>query len=150
MPARVIETLKKRQCDVPQEGAGSRTNAITDAFTAKGAIEWAVFCSVRDTSQILILNAASGGIVDSVDKTPDISYLESEDGKLWTIGNGITLESPETMNTPPDSASMDPVDYRATFPKPIDHDGITHWYLYKGIEVLYSAHGRWYRVASGD
>jgi hypothetical protein len=150
LPASVVTMLKKRAGMVPQPGRGERANAVSGAFSSKGAIEWAVLCSVRDTSQILILNAASGAIVDSVDKTPDLNYLESEDGVLWVVGETVSLESAESLSVKPDSSVMDSQAFAAIFPKPIDHDAVGHWYSDKGGEVLYSANGRWYRVSRGD
>jgi hypothetical protein len=150
LPKPVVATLRKRDCMVPQVGRGDVSNAVAGAFTRKGVVEWAVFCSVRDTSQILILNAESGAVVDSAEKTPDLPFIESEDGMFWVVGETVTLESAETLNGKPDSAAFEPVDYAAVFPKPIDHDGIGHWFNDKGGDVLYSAHGKWYQVSIGD
>jgi hypothetical protein len=150
LPRPVVETLKKRDCMIPQGGPTVVSNAVSGAFTRKGVVEWAVVCSVRDTSRVLILNETTGAVVDSLEKTPDLPFIESEDGKLWVLGETVTVESAETLNAEQNSTDENRTDYAKVFPSPIDHDGVGHWFTDKGGYVSYSANGKWYRVYIGD
>jgi hypothetical protein len=114
-----VEGNPRRRRYIPLPGA-ARASVITGAFTAKGAVEWAVLCSVRDTSQILILNARNGAVVDSLNRSGDSG---------WIQGNG---------------------NYGAFLPKPIDHDGIDEAFLDKASTTFYFAQGHWFNVGSSD
>ena len=131
-------------------GAG-RANVITGAFSAKGTVEWAVLCSVHDTSQILILNATNGVIVDSLNKSPDVNWVQGNGGNSKLFSRMINVVPMSQLNiVPADTTSESVLYYGAFLPKPIDHDGIDEAYLDKASTTLYFAHGRWFSVVSGD
>jgi hypothetical protein len=117
---------------------------VTGAFTAKDKLEWAVLCSVHDTSRILVLNAATGAVVDSLEKSGDSGWIQSNGPNEWVFSEMLAVVPMTVMNAMP-SEELDP-----SIPRPIDHDGIGQWFLDKGGTTFYSAHGRWYQAASGD
>lgn len=139
-----------RNCQIPTPGAW-RANVITGAFTAKGAVEWAVLCSVRDTSQILIFNAKNAALVDSLNRSSDSNWIQSYGNSTWLFSRVIDVVPMTRLNIVPiDTTSEDVLYYGASLPKPIDHDGIDEAFLDKASTTLYFAQGRWFSVVSGD
>ena len=150
LPKPVRDSLVSRRCQIPVPGAG-RANIITGAFTAKGAMEWAVLCSVHDTSQILILNARNGVAVDSLNKSGDAGWIQGNGNHTWLFSRMINVVPTSRLNVvPADTTSEDVVNYGAFLPNPIDHDGIDEAFVEKGSTTFYFAHGHWISVASGD
>jgi hypothetical protein len=149
LPRAVRNTLEQRHCEVPQ-GGGAPHNVITGAFSAKDAVEWAVLCSVHDTSTILVLNATTGALVDSTETTADVNWIQSDTGNTWSYSQWITVMAMSDLNAPVDTTNEFSVDYSKIFPKPIDHDGIGQMFEGKGGETLYLAHGHWYSAGNGD
>jgi len=150
LPKPVRDSLLSRRCQIPVPDAG-RANVITGAFTAKGAAEWAVLCSVHDTSQILILNAKNGVAVDSLNRSGDSRWIQSNGDHTWLFSRMIGVVPSSTLNVvPADTTSEDVVYYGAFLPKPIDHDGIDEAFLDKASTTFYFALGRWFSVGSSD
>ena len=150
LPKPVRDSLVSRRCQIPVPGA-DRDNVITGAFTAKGAVEWAVLCSVRDTSQILILNAKNGALVDSLNRSGDSGWIQGNGNKTWLFSRFIAVVPMSQLNVVPvDTTSEDVVYYGAFLPKPIDHDGIDEAFLDKASTTFYFAKGHWFNVGSSD
>ena len=129
MPVKVRSTLHERGCVIPQPYENEKRNAVTGAFTGKGAVEWAVTCALPKSVQALILSAESGAVVDSlrvaIDYTLDMlpraafAHRTNDDD-----GNAI--------------------------PQPIDHDAIDVGILEKASVAYYRAGGVWYRILTSD
>lgn len=150
LPKPVHDSLASRHCQIPVPGAG-RANVITGAFTAKGAMEWAVLCSVHDTSQILVLNAKNGVAVDSLNKSGNSGWIQSNGNSTWLFSRMIGVVPSSTLNiVPADTTSEEAVYYGAVLPKPIDHDGIDEAFLDKASTTFYFAQGHWISVGSSD
>ena len=150
LPKPVHDSLLSRRCQIPVPGA-YRANVITGSFTAKGAVEWAVLCSVHDTSQILILNARNGIVVDSLNKSGDAVSIQGYGNHTWLFSRVIGVVPMSVLNiVPADTTSEDVVYYGAFLPKPIDHDGIDEAFIDKAGETFYFAQGKWISVISSD
>jgi hypothetical protein len=150
VPKEVRSELLSRRCEIPQAGS-DRSNAISGAFTKRGAVEWAVLCSVHDTSQILIINAADGSVVDSLNKSGDAKWIQGNGGDTWLYSRMISLVPVSRLSAvPPDTTAADILYYGAWLPKPIDHDGIDEAFLDKASTTFYSSRGRWFSVVSSD
>src|SRR5687768_9424700 len=55
LPARVRRDLETRGCTIPQAFYPDRPhNAVSGTFTRAGRTDWAVLCSIRDSSRILV------------------------------------------------------------------------------------------------
>jgi len=150
LPKPVRDSLLSRRCQIPVPGA-YRANVIAGAFTAKGTVEWAVLCSVHDTSQIFILNAKNGVAVDSLNKSGDSGWIQGDGNNTWLFSRMIGVVPSSTLNiVPADTTSEDVVYYGAFLPKPIDHDGIDEAFLDKASTTFYFAQGHWFSVSSSD
>ena len=150
LPHPVHDSLLSRHCQIPLPGAG-RFNVITGAFTAKGATEWAVLCSVHDTSQILILNAKDGTVVDSLNRSGDAEWIQGNGNNTSLFSRMIDVVPKDVLSVvPADTTSEDALYFGAFLPKPIDHDGINEMFLDKAGTTLYFGQGHWIRVSSAD
>ena len=130
MPATVRSTLRERGCMIPQPYENEKHNAVTGAFTAKGAVEWAVTCALPTSTQALIISAQSGAVVDSLDKV----------AMDYTLG---TLHRAAFAHRTND-------DYGKPIPQPIDHDAIDVGILEKASVAYYRAGGVWYQIFTSD
>ena len=119
LPGVVKAEMNRRGCTVPQTYISTaRHNVITGAFTAPGAVEWAVLCSVERVSQILVLDAATGSVVDSLNRSDDKNWLQG-------IGDG-RIGFSRMLETMPTARLQDHITTSEgePIPAPIDHDAI--------------------------
>src|SRR5207244_6056939 len=55
LPANLVQELQRRQCTIPQETySKKRSNVIKGEFAKPGQTDWAVLCSVKGDSTILV------------------------------------------------------------------------------------------------
>lgn len=148
LPGLIRRDLEDRRCTVPQPwDVRGPKNIIHGSFTAAGVAEWAVLCSVRDTSQILVYRVASGRtgrIVDSLLPDPDRAWMQGVGGGRWGYSRLL-----QTLPRRKIRAWRNDVD-RHVIPQPVDHDAIEQIFLGKGAEGFYYAARRWYRRITAD
>jgi len=144
IPRIVRAALNERGCLIPQPFEGKSRNAVTGAFTAKGAVEWAVLCSVGGSSQILIIDSQSGEVIDSLNEGDDADGLQGIGGGKWGYSRALNRLSKEAIG----HRLID--DYGKAIPQPIDHDALDVAFLEKASVAHYRAGGNWYRVITSD
>ncbi len=128
VPPGVRSTLNRRGCLIPQPYPDQKLNAVKGAFTAKGAVEWAVICALPRSTQVLVI-AETGPVMDSLGIAID-----------YTLG---VLPRRVFANRKID-------DYGSSIPQPIDHDAIDVGILEKASVAHYRAGGNWYRIITSD
>lgn len=142
LPAPVRAVLDARGCRVPQAQAPTTTNAVRGAFTAAHRLEWAVLCSVHDTSRILVLSL-NGVVLDSLERSADIGWVQQSTGGSWAYSRRLSVVPPSAVRR-----------WHRTdgdrIPLPIDHDAIGDAFEGKGASGYYFASGRWYRRITAD
>lgn len=130
VPQRVRRDLVKRGCLVPQTSVDAAPhNAVHGAFLARGADDWAVLCSVRGSSSIVVYH--DGKRVASLATAADKTYIQSG---ARGAGSGAGFSRRILRIRPP----------RA------DHDGIEDSFLEKGSTTWYFARARWRRIQGAD
>jgi hypothetical protein len=154
LPVVIRRDLEVRRCLVPQlRDGGAIGNVVQGAFTAAKATEWAVLCSVRDTSQILIYRIDAGHrigtgrsarLVDSLLPAADVGWMQGIGGGRWGFSRLL-----RTMPLRNIRAWRRDVDGHA-IPQPIDHDAVEQLFVGKAAEAFYYAAGRWYRRITAD
>jgi len=145
LPRSVRKALEERRCTIPQSFDMAKPhNVIFGTFTERGRSEWAALCSVRDTSQILIVDTRTGGIVDSLERSADAHWIQD-------IGHGRLGYSRRVTLLPRNRIRRwrNDVD-RRPIPQPIDHDAIQQAFVEKYAEAFYQAAGRWYKRLIAD
>lgn len=142
VPPPVRAALEGRGCRVPQSyGDRQPHNVIEGSFTAAGRREWAVLCSVRDTSTVLIVSGA-GVVVDSLERGEDAEWIEHMPDLGPVYARRLKRVSPDQLRAAP----RDPEGPNA--PRRADHDAIKLVYDGKGSSTLYKSAGRWRQVGA--
>jgi hypothetical protein len=144
LPKNLLMELQRRGCTIPQPPmAASRQNVIEGEFAKPGQTDWAVLCSVRGGSSVLIFWNGSPTRSAEIARMRDIDRLQS-----W--GNGRMVYS--RAITPVDGAYITEhyTAYGGPKPPPMDHQGIDDAFVGKASEVLYLYRGTWLRLTGAD
>lgn len=148
MPVAVRRDLERRGCRIPQPfGARTPANVVRGAFTAANVSEWAVLCSIRDSSRILIYGLVAGAGAsahDSLPRSADLSWMQGIGNDRWGFSRAIRRLSRERIRGWRRDADGQPI------PQPIDHDAIEERFVGKAAEAFYYAGGRVYRQLTAD
>jgi len=145
LPRQVRTTLEQRRCTIPQAfEMKTRGNAVAGAFTGPRRQEWAVLCSILDTTQILVIDGQSGRVLDSLERSADRTWIQD-------IGNGRLGYSRRLMSLPRNRIPRWRADVeRRPIPQPIDHDALQQSFVDKFSEAFYFAAGRWHKQITAD
>jgi len=122
-------------------------NIIHGSFTAARVGEWAVLCSVNDTSRILIYRVGrdrARTTVDSLLREADVGWMQGVGGNRWGYSR-LLLVRPLGKSR----AWRHDIDGHV-IPQPVDHDAIEQAFVGKSAEAFYFAGGRWYRQITAD
>lgn len=143
LPVSARLDLDQRGCRIPQSferGTQRRpNNVVAGMFTAPGARDWAVLCSIRDTSRILVYREGVDGPPDSLAVAADHAYLQ-------TIGEGRIGFSRSISRV-----SADQVRRRNSGRAgEINHDGIADAFVGKASVIRYRAGARWLEIPGAD
>ena len=144
LPKNVMQELERRNCTIPQVwGEHPPGNVISGEFLKKGQKDWAVLCSVRLKSSILVLPAAS----------PQNAYKLAEEEDLNMLqGYGEGRIGYSRAITPAGESSIQQ-HYQAnggTVPPSIDHVGIHDAFEEKGSTVLYFYKNKWLTLTGAE
>ena len=149
LPVPVIAELDRRGCTIPQfAGPATPNNIIRGEFARPGQIDWAVLCSVNQTSSILVFWNGSAENPAEIEPLSDSIYLWTEDGiqgspfgrSLSTAGADYILAHNCIANEPCPSA----------VPSPLDHQGIDDGIFDKASSIHYFHNGKWLKLAGSD
>ena len=133
LPRNVVRELQRRGCTIPQPYSDRRANVIRGEFVKPGQTDWAVLCSTKGSTSLLV---------------------------FW---NGSETNSVQLANNPDNPGRIDlfirAVDrkfimdhYRAyggPKPPPIDHQGIESGGETASV-VLYYHRGKWLTLQGAD
>jgi hypothetical protein len=148
--------LTRRGCRIPQSfSQGTPHNAVRGAFTAAGATEWAVLCSISGRSRIFVYRLSAGGrtsgqpaAIDSLAEAPDAEYLQSgvEPGARFGIGFSRRLK----VLSPRDLRRYANLLHRGSSPPSATRSVLEDLYVEKAATALYYANARWHTVALAE
>jgi len=144
VPAGVAADLKQRGCLVPQDGTSDKpSNVIRGEFARPGQMDWAVLCSVRGVSSILVYWKGENRATASLALRADRNYFETDfQGRqifvraIQPVGQDFILEHYRAYGGPK--------------PPAIDHQGIEDEFLKKASIVWYFERGRWLKLTGAD
>jgi hypothetical protein len=144
LPAPVRRDLERRGCTVPQAFYPETPhNVVSGQFTRVGRVEWAVLCSTRDSSRILVYGGDSA-------TGPNELAVEADKGKLQTIGDGKIGYSRAIGRARPATMRRLATDFGGKVPEPLDHDGINDAFLEKASAIHYLHRGKWMLLRGMD
>jgi len=145
LPIEIRRDLETRGCRVPQPwDETTSANVIHGSFTTARANEWAVLCSARDTSQILVYRAGGGTAIDSLQRAADLGWMQGVGGVRWGYSRLLQVRPLRMIR-----AWRHDIDGH-TIPQPVDHDAIEQAFEGKAAEAFYFAAGRWHRQVTAD
>jgi len=154
LPANLVQELQRRQCTIPQETASESlapwyakkpNNVIKGEFARPGQIDWAVLCSVKGISTILVFWNGS-------ENNPAAIAPWEDSLRDQGIGGGQQLAYSRRIEPMgmADIVRMHDPDHLGDPLPPIEHQGIDDEFVGKGFEVWYYYDGQWLKVAGGD
>jgi len=144
LPNTVRQELERRNCTIPQLWNGHQPgNVIYGEFLKKGQKDWAVLCSVRLKSSILVLPEKSPQTAFKLEEEEDLYMLQGVgDGKI-----GFSREiSPVNEAFIRDHHLAN----EETKLSPLDHLGISDAVAEKGSVVFYYYQNKWLRLTGSD
>jgi hypothetical protein len=144
LPGNVVQELQRRGCMIPQEAFTKKPhNVIRGEFAKPGQTDWAVLCSVKGVSTILVFWNGSEENPAELAKMEDRVFLQGitadEIGYsrgISAVGNNFIMGHYQAYGGPK--------------PPPIDHQGINDAFLEKGSEVQYFYDGKWLKLTGAD
>lgn len=145
LPIAIRSALNARSCTVPQSFVEGRPhNVISGRFARARQRDWAVLCSRRDSSSVLIFwGHRDPGPPAELAWTSDAGFLQGIGAGRIEYSRVIALADPARIR-----------EYAASFggplPPPMDHDGLEDAFAQKASTVYYLEKGRWLPLAGAD
>lgn len=144
LPASIQKELTRRGCTVPQPYSATRPeNVISGRFTSPMRKDWAILCSIRRASSILVFRGGSPSVVVELAREPDRDRLQGIGGGAIGYSRAIGVASPDVIRTHYER-------YRGPKPPPLDHDGIDDAFIEKASVVWYWRRGRWLELTGSN
>lgn len=144
LPPAVAGVLRSRNCTVPQPaGGGVRRNVIRGEFFRKRVTGWAVLCSVKNSTALLVFRNGDDSKPDTVTTSENESYIQD-------VGNGDPGYSREITAVGRDFIMQHYRAYGGPEPPPIDHHGIDDAFIGKASVTWYFYKGKWLRLQGSD
>ncbi|HEY3443637.1 MAG TPA: hypothetical protein VGK29_22960 [Paludibaculum sp.] len=140
----MVRELQRRGCTIPQEAFTKKPhNVIKGQFAKPGQTDWAVLCSVKGTSSILVFWNGSELNPADISSGPDIGSLQGLGGD--EIGYSRAISPVER------AFIMDHYHaYGGRKPPPIDHQGIDNAFVGKASVTMYFHEGKWLCLTGAD
>jgi hypothetical protein len=144
LPSDVSKDLERRGCQIPQQAyAHEHTNVIRGEFARAGQTDWAVLCSVRGTSRILVYWNGKGQNPAEIAPSKDSAFSNKDAAGKVQFLRGISAVNKEFILTHYQA-------YGGPTPPPIDHEGIDDAFLEKASIVWYFYREAWLPLSGAD
>ena len=143
LPNHILEKLTTQSCTIPQSFENnSPHNVINGEFGKTGQKDWAILCSRKDTSSILIFWGGRASCPSEILPSPDRSWLQQTVGGIG-YSRVISTVDPKFILKHADANEE-------STPAPITHQGINQTFVGKGSSVKYCFQGKWIELAGAD
>jgi len=144
LPANLIQELQRRACTIPQYAYSKKpANVIKGEFARPSQTDWAVLCSMKGVSTILVFWNGSEKNPAALATMEDNGYVQFLGHDQWGYSRGIDPVSRDYILRHYDA-------YGGPKPPPIDHQGINDAFLEKASVVLYFYEGQWLKLTGAD
>jgi hypothetical protein len=144
LPANLVQDLGRRGCTIPQEHFKKQPhNVIRGEFAKPGQTDWAVLCSIKRVSSILVYWNAS-------ERNPAELNKGDDQGRVQYFGNGVIGYSRVIEPVGAKGISVHNADFPGPKQPPVDHLGIEDIDVEKASEILYYSGGEWIRLQGAD
>ncbi len=118
-------------------------NVIKGEFAKPGQMDWAVLCSVKGVSTILVFWNGSGKNPAAIAPREDSNYIQF-------LGRGQFGYSRRIGAVGKDFIMRHYDAYGGTKPPPIDHQGVEDVFIEKASVVWYFYQGQWLQLTGTD
>lgn len=136
--------MDRRGCTIPQEAFSKKPhNVIRGSFARPGQTDWAVLCSVKGTSTILVFWNGSPKNPAAIAASEDRNYLQGITQNEIGYSRGISAANRDFIMRHHQA-------YGGPTPPPIDHQGIDDAFLEKASVTWYLYRGKWLRLTGAD
>jgi hypothetical protein len=149
LPRAVVQALESRGCTIPQTWLydepsdlhNYRHNVVGGSFRTKGRMDWAVLCSCRDSSSILVFWGGKAANPAEFGRARDEDWTQDVDGK-GNLGYSrfIEVAHPDRILAPNPGFGA----------KAQMHDGLEESFLEKGSSIHYYQGGTWLMLDGSD
>jgi hypothetical protein len=145
LPRAVRRELERRGCVIPQAFSNRAPhNIVRGRFTSSAHHDWAVLCSRRQVSSILVFRGGSVASVLQLARQPDRGYLQTVGpGGVIGFSRAIGVADPKFIREHHEW-------YGGPQPPPLEHDGINDMFVEKASIVWYRYRGRWLQLTGAD
>ena len=145
LPKGVVRKLRSMGCTIPQaKEISARHNVIKGHFKRPKQTDWAVLCSRRGVSAIIVFWGGSANSISRIARARDAGFLQTIDGN-GTIGFSRSLSAVDR------SYILDHYrNYHGPKPPPIDHQGIDDAFLGKASTIHYHFRRQWRELQGAD
>jgi hypothetical protein len=135
LPKNLVTELKRRGCTVPQTfPPDQRSNVIRGSFAKAGQTDWAVLCSMKGSTSLLVFWNGSAANSVELGKNPDDAN-RFFDWFIRPVGRKFIVDHYRAYGGPK--------------PPPIDHHGIESAGESASV-VLYYYRGKWLTLQGAD
>jgi hypothetical protein len=143
LPGAVARSLERRGCTIPQTyDAATPNNVISGEFARAGQTDWAILCSRRRSSSILVFWGGSPKSVSEIARSADIGFLQG-------VGEGIGFS--REIGIADRKLILECYrEYGGRKPPAIRHHGIQDAFVDKFSSVHYFHRGRWLELQGAD
>jgi hypothetical protein len=145
LPRNLVSELKRRECSIPQEAFAKKPhNVIKGRFARSGEMDWAVLCSIKGVSTILVFWNGSEKNPAAIAPMEDRHFLQGTNNNeeigysrgISPVGRDFIMQHYNAYGGPK--------------PPPIDHQGIDDAYIGKASMTWYFRNGKWLRLTGAD
>ena len=144
LPANVVKELQRRGCTIPQEAYTKKSNnVIKGEFAKPGQMDWAVLCSVKGISTILVFWNSSEKNPAAIAPMEDRIYIQGVRKDQFWYSRGIRPVGRDFIMRHHDA-------YAGPKPPPINHQGIDDAFVEKGSVIWYFYNGKWLKLSGAD
>lgn len=144
LPGNVSRELRRRGCTIPQEAYSKKpNNVIKGEFAKAGQTDWAVLCSTRGVSRILVFWSGSEANPAAIAPEEDRKFIQMMTAPDAGFSRGITAVGRSFIMRHYDA-------YGGPKPPPIDHQGIDDAFIEKASVTWYFHGGKWLQLTGAD
>lgn len=144
LPAAVRRDLDRRDCRIPQmPDKTAPHNVISGAFITSGSRDWAVLCSVKGASRVLVYRGGGVKRVDSIGRRDDRDYVQGGASGVMEFSRRIFIAEAKMI-------SKDATERGGPKPPPLDHDGIGDAFQDKTSTIRYYSRGKWIELPGAN
>lgn len=143
LPAEVQGDLRARGCTIPQVGTDLVPhNAVRGHFRSAATFDWAVLCSVRGVSTIIVYWGGRPDEYSLLARSYDADWLQMIGPASIAYGRSVRLAEAAALKRGAEAAGLSDA--------AITHDGIADGFAEKGAAVYYLLEDRWIRLPGAN